>query len=475
MQITETTKILIIEDEEAVSHSIAAYFEDSGFHTNIAQNGQKGVELFQTYQPDIILTDLRMPIMGGLEVIIKIKAISPDTPIIVLSGMGVVKDALDSLRLGAWDYVEKPLHDFAMLENMVKKALENYALKRQVSGLTEKLFSGALRKPELFAPIITRSPLIHTIFQYIEVIAATNQSVLITGESGVGKELFANAIHTASLRKGKLVALNVAGIDDQMFSDTLFGHTRGAFTGADRIREGLIAQAAGGTLFLDEIGDLKEASQIKLLRLLQEGEYFPIGSDYPRCSNARILLATHRNLKEMIATETFRQDLYYRLFAHQIAIPPLRERADDIPLLVEHYLHEAAHALGKKKPTPPPELIGYLQAYSFPGNVRELKAMVYEAVTRHNSGMLSLDSFLKAMGSREVKQTVTVDYGAKIVLRNKAGESIPTLQEAEDHLIQQAMEKAGNNQGIAAGYLGINRSALNKKLLKRRTEYAQTK
>lgn len=468
MNSSQTTKILIIEDDEAVSQSLAAYFEDIGFNTIIAANGKIGVKKFTQHQPDIVLTDLRMPIMGGLEVIRTIKGINPDVPIIVLSGMGVVKDAVESLRLGAWDYLEKPLHDFATLQNMVAKALENSTLKRQVAGLTEKLFSGKLRDEQIFNSITTRSPAMHKIFQYVEVIAPTAQPVLITGESGTGKELLANTIHAASGRKGKLVALNIAGLDDQMFADTLFGHARGAYTGADRLRDGLIAKASGGTLFLDEIGDLKEAAQVKLLRLLQEGEYFPLGSDSSRHSNARIVLATHRNLKEMVNSGEFRQDLYYRLFAHQITIPPLRERAEDIPLLLEQYLEEAAKELGKKKPSYPPQLIQYLQLYSFPGNVRELKAMIFDAVARHGSGILSMQFFRACIAGVSAPNLPINTQNAKIVLRCGNDESIPTLREAEDILITQAMSLASNNQGIAAEYLGINRSALNKKLIKRR-------
>ncbi|NVN91957.1 MAG: sigma-54-dependent Fis family transcriptional regulator [Desulfuromonadales bacterium] len=465
-------KLLVIEDEEAVSRGIATFFSDSGYEVIVAGNGVEGVAHFREEQPDIVFTDLRMPIMGGLDVIKAIKELSPDTPIIVISGTGVVKDAVESLRRGAWDYVEKPIHDLAALEHMVQKALENSHLRSQVAGLKQKLLSGTIRKPETFSAIITRSPAIHSIFQYIEVIGPTTQPVLICGETGTGKELFANAVHVASGRKGKLVALNVAGLDDQMFSDTLFGHAKGAFTGADRMREGLIAQAAGGTLFLDEIGDLKEASQIKLLRLLQEGEYFPVGSDFPRKSDARIVLATHRNLTEMVARESFRQDLYYRLFAHQISIPPLRERADDIPLLLEHYLHEAAASLNKKKPTPPPELCRYLQAYRFPGNIRELKAMAYESIARHSQGMLSMETFLKFMGAVSAPQPTEASPMAEIIVRNADGEHMPTLEEAEDVLINQAMRLAKENQGIAAGYLGINRSALNKKIQKRKNSDA---
>jgi DNA-binding NtrC family response regulator len=462
------TKLLIIEDDQAVCRGLATFFRDNGYEVIEAGNGQEGVALFRDNEPSVVFTDLRMPVMNGLDVIKAIKKLSPDTPIIVISGTGVVKDAVESLRLGAWDYVEKPVHDLEALDLMIKKALETSHLRSQVAGLKQKLLSGGISRPETFSSIITRTPAMQSIFQYIEVIGPTKQPVLICGETGTGKELFANAVHVSSGHKGKFVALNVAGLDDQIFSDTLFGHTRGAFTGADKNREGLVAQAVGGTLFLDEIGDLKESSQIKLLRLLQEGEYFPLGSDYPRKSDARLVLATHRNLAGLVSMEKFRQDLYYRLFAHQISIPPLRERPDDVPLLLEHYLHEAAANLNKKAPTLPPELCGYLQSYHFPGNVRELKAMVFEAVARHDRGVLSMDVFLNFMGKPVVTQQKRVSPLAEIVLRSANGERLPTLCEAEDILVDQAMRLAKGNQGIAAVYLGINRSALNKKLLKRK-------
>lgn len=211
------------------------------------------------------------------------------------------------------------------------------------------------------------------IFRYMEAVAASDQPVLVTGETGVGKEMVVRALHDASHRKGQFIAVNVAGLDDQAFSDTLFGHTRGAFTGADQAREGLVAKAAGGTLFLDEIGDLQLPSQIKLLRLLQEREYYPLGSDNGKKSDARIVVATNRDLKQMMEGNSFRSDLYYRLKTHRIQVPPLRDRLEDMPLLVNHFLDEAAAAIGKSRPVTPVELNGYLAAYSFPGNIRELK------------------------------------------------------------------------------------------------------
>ena len=246
--------------------------------------------------------------------------------------------------------------------------------------------------------MVTGNKKMRAIFQYVEVVAGTRQPIMITGETGVGKELVARAIHQLSGRKGDYVALNVAGLDDMMFSDTLFGHKKGAFTGADQAREGFIARAAGGTLFLDEIGDLNESSQIKLLRLLQEHEYYPVGSDIVSKSDARIVLATNRDLQKMIAAGKFRNDLYYRLCAHQIHIPPLRERLDDIPQLLDHFLATSAAMVNKKKPTPPPELAVLLSIYQFPGNMRELEALVFDAVARHASGILSMESFRAVIG-----------------------------------------------------------------------------
>ena len=254
-------------------------------------------------------------------------------------------------------------------------------------------FGSNLKNPEAFTNIITRNEAMLSIMQHVESIAATSETVLITGETGVGKELIAQAIHALSGRRGRLVPVNVAGLDDNVFSDTLFGHEKGAFTGADRRRRGQVQKAAGGTLFLDEIGDLSSASQVKLLRLLQEGEYLPLGSDDPQFSDCRILAATNVDVWELQRGHKFRSDLNFRLRTHHINIPPLRERIDDIHPLVVYFLGAAAESLGKSKPEVPAQLFKILEAYYFPGNVRELQAMVFDAISRHETGSLSLDVF----------------------------------------------------------------------------------
>jgi DNA-binding NtrC family response regulator len=255
--------------------------------------------------------------------------------------------------------------------------------------------------------------------------------------------------------------VNVAGLDDTMFADTLFGHVRGAFTGATEVRSGMVERAAEGTLFLDEIGDLSLASQVKLLRLLQEGEYYPLGSDRPRWIRARVVVATHQDLMARQASGAFRKDLYYRLRSHHVHIPPLRERRGDIPLLLDAFLAEAAREFGKKKPTPPKALAVLLANHAFPGNVRELRAMVYDAVGAHQGRLLSMDAFKQAIGEGEA---------GRIAARGAEApgnpflplERLPTLGESRQLLVEEALRRAEGNQSIAARLLGISQSALSK-------------
>jgi DNA-binding NtrC family response regulator len=462
----KTVSLLIIEDEQDLRLSIAAYFADLGFQITEAGDGRAGLELFRTIHPALVFTDLRMPVLDGFAVIEAIAQESPDTPIIVISGTGEITDAVRAMRLGARDFVLKPVFELEELELAVKRALNESALQLEVNALKNRLLGVDQTCHPAFETIITVDPVMGAVFRYLEVVSTTSQPIMIQGETGTGKELVASAIHAASGRSGAFVAVNVAGLDEQAFSDTLFGHTRGAFTGADKPREGLIGQASGGTLFLDEIGDLGANLQVKLLRLLQEGEYYPLGSDIPRITNARIVVATHANLQQLVANGQFRQDLYYRLKAHQVTIPPLRDRRSDVPLLLNFFLGSAARQLGRKKPTVPPELLCYLAAYSFPGNIRELQALVFDAVARHGSGVLSMQSFLDAIGQKRESVTPPTGQQAVILLRDAVGERTPTLEEAERLLVAQALCQAGGNQGAAASILGISRNALNKKLIR---------
>ncbi len=325
------------------------------------------------------------------------------------------------------------------------------------------------RQIGLIAGIITQNKDIFSVFEYIHSIAESSQPILITGETGTGKELIAKTIHKSSKVRGEMVTVNAAGLDDNVFSDTLFGHTKGAFTGADRVRRGLIEKAGFGTLFLDEIGDLSSMSQVKLLRLLQEGEYLPIGQDESKHSNARILTATNVNLWLLEGKGRFRKDLNFRLRTHHINIPPLKDRLDDLPLLVDHFLEKAAKKLNKKKPTPPKELIPLLSTYSFPGNIRELEAMVFDAVSRHTERIISLKTFkshMDRMQKAEKKNRGEEENGQPFVT---FPEELPTIKETTQILVDEAMKRAAGNQTIASKMLGISRQALGKRLKNHRS------
>lgn len=458
--ISSVTTILLIDDEQAVLRSFATFFEDCGYRVLEAMSGRDGLELFRKQSPDLVFTDLRMPEIDGFAVLSALKQESPETPVIVISGAGVIAEAIKAVKLGAWDYVSKPVRNLAELEIIAKKALEDRELRNEVAALRDRILDGKLLHPHTFAQILTKDPGMIRIFQYVEAISPSSQPVLVTGQTGTGKELVAEAVHKVSGRNGPFVAVNLGGLDDQMFSDTLFGHLKGAFTGAERVREGMIVQASAGTLFLDEIGELTEVSQVRLLRLLQEQEYFPLGSDTPRKSSARIVAATNRDLAAMVKEGRFRQDLYYRLCTHHVQLPPLSCRKTDIPLLTDHFVSEASTAMNKRTPPIPEELYRYLAAYDFPGNVRELKSMVYDAIARHRNGPLAKESFLQAMGNLSPNNRLSSIETMSCV--KASDDRMPTLKEAEEALIKKALELSGGNQGVAARYLGITRQGLNK-------------
>lgn len=458
--------ILLVDDEPHILKTSEMILASHGITGVSAINDSREVIPFLSARPvAVIVLDLHMPYVSGLELLPKITKDFPHIPVILMTAIDEAETAVACMKAGAFDYLVKPA-DSERLAACVRKALERGDLSSELTSLKKRLLTDRLDHPAAFAGIITGDKKMRAIFQYVEVVAGLRQPVLITGETGTGKELIARAVHELSCCTGEFVAINVAGLDDNMFSDTLFGHKKGAFTGADQSREGLIARAAHGTLFLDEIGDLNELSQIKLLRLLQEKEYYPAGSDIPRMSDARIVMATNRDLQNLIAAKKFRNDLYYRLFAHQITIPPLRERRDDIPLLLDHFLAASAAATNRKKPTPPPELALLLSLYNFPGNVRELEAMVFDAVARHGSGILSMESFRGVIGAEQpavhLGETAPQLSGEKAL--NGIFGHFPTIEEVERYMIAEAMRMAQGNQGIAAKLLGMGRQTLNKRL-----------
>ena len=456
--------VLLVDDEPAWLRSLRLTLERSAGITNIitCQDSRKVMELLEQHEIGLVLLDLNMPHLSGDQLIGMIAERHPEIAVIVISGMNQIESAVNCIKQGAFDYFVKTVEEDRLVSGVLR-AIRMLELERQNREMSSRMLSGELKCPAAFAGIVTADRAMHAIFSYIEAVALSTEPLLILGESGVGKELIARAAHTLSGCRGQLVSVNVAGLDDVVFADTLFGHTRGAFTGADQPRRGMIEEATDGTLFLDEIGDLSIASQVKLLRLLQEGEYFPLGSDRPKRLKARVVVATHQNLSLKQESGSFRRDLYYRLCTHMVQVPPLRERKGDLAPLLDHFLEEASRTLGKKKPTPPRELLQLLATYSFPGNIRELKALVYNAVSVHRDRVLSMDTFMKSIIRQDTKQNLPATTGPEKNLF--AGlERLPTFGEAAELLVEEAMSRANGNQTIAARLLGISQPALSKRL-----------
>jgi DNA-binding NtrC family response regulator len=462
--------LLLVDDESEILFSASMTLSGAIRHRIMTENdSRKVLPLLEKQEMAAIVLDLNMPGITGQELLRCITCDYPHIPVLILTASATVEMAVDCMKMGAFDYLVKPV-DNARLIATVQRALELRRLRDEVDSLKNRLLEGELRHGEAFAPIITRSNKMRSVFSYLESVAGTDLPVLITGETGVGKDLIARAIHDVSAREGKFIAVNIAGLDDHVFPDTLFGHRKGAFTGADHTREGLVAEAANGTLLLEEIGDLCEPCQIKLLRLIQTNEYYPLGSDVAKRSTARIIATTNRDLQQMMSAGDFRRDLYYRLSIHSCRVPPLRERREDIPDLFRHFLTAAALKLGKKEPSYSDGLVNHLSAYSFPGNVRELQSMVYDAMAQHKSGVLSPAYFVKALGEGEESpgfQQESTLSGFPEGMDNPFPR-FPTLQESEARLIEQAMEMARGNQRDAASLLGISRQALNNRLVRKR-------
>jgi DNA-binding NtrC family response regulator len=395
----------------------------------------------------VVVLDLSLPKLSGQELLHHIADEFPQLPVIVITALAEVGHAVSCMRAGACDYLIKPI--------------KNEEFVAAIDRVRERSRAEDYTTTAGFPDIVTQDLQMLKLLKQIRAVSRYGQPVLITGETGVGKELFAEAVHLSGRSGGALVTVNVAGLDDAVFSDTLFGHRKGAFTGAEQPRDGLIKKAAGGTLFLDEIGELREVSQIKLLRLIQEHEYLPLGADTPATSDAQIVVATNRDPKRLLEQGWLREDLYYRLCCHHFHVPPLRERTADIALLLDHFLAKAAREMAKAKPAYPVELLRMLERYHFPGNVRELQAMVYDAVALHEKGALSLAGFRNKTGSSSSylalsdaeKESVTVTF-----------KGFPSMREAQTLLISEALRIANGNQGEAATLLGISRQALNNRL-----------
>ncbi len=456
--------IIVVDDDVGVLRRVERMLRFEGYgDVVLCERADDAWPALEATRPLAMILDLMMPGVDGYAMLERMRAERPDVPVIVATAIDDLDAVVRCMKAGAFDYVPKSA-DTARLVASLEHAAMIGRLLDDNKALRDSLLSDDSRVSGYFEHIVTRDRKMTDIFRYIAAIARSDKPILITGESGTGKELFAAAAHAASGRSGELVTVNIAGLDDAMFSDTLFGHKRGAFTGAETDRPGLIERAKGGTLFLDEIGDLPQQSQVKLLRLIEQRRYYPLGADLTRSSDALIVAATNKDLQKACAAGTFRQDLYFRLETHLIRLPPLRDRPGDLPLLVELFVARAAEKFGKPAPAVPAELYELLGAYDFPGNVRELESMVHDAVGRASGRCLSLDSFRTRVFKPENRPAVSRTLVSGLF---SSLPSLPTLHEASDALIEEALSRAGGNQGVAAGLLGLSRTALNRRLKQR--------
>ncbi len=452
--------ILVVDDEHDVARAITRTLRINGYNNlNRLSDSREVLNTIEDAGASLVLLDITMPHIKGDELLNEISARYPYLPVIMATASDSIELVVNCMRKGAYDYIKKPLSSGRLLAS-ISGALEVWELRRENEALRNKEKEGVPQNPDYFKRIVTQNSEMTRLFRYIETIAPSSQVVMVSGETGVGKELVSYAIHKASGRKGSFIAVNVAGVDDGVFADTLFGHVKGAFTGAHTKRAGQIKKAAAGTLFLDEIGDLSLKSQIKLLRLLQEKVYLPLGADTVRESDARIIVATNKNLDEMVARGAFRRDLYYRLYAHHVAVPPLRDRFDDLPLLIDHFVRLAADELGTRVLKVPTQIYPYLRNYVFRGNIRELQAIILNAVSRQNGPYLGLNTIETVITREKCQKRDSVKNTSEDMPLVSFGSALPTMKEMRHHLVKEALERADGNVSLAAKLVGITRQSL---------------
>ncbi|MGB3211799.1 MAG: sigma-54 dependent transcriptional regulator [Desulforhopalus sp.] len=459
--------ILLVDDEPAELEAYSLLLTSMGMkNVRTLSDSRSVLATIESMQSPVVFLDLNMPHMSGQDVLRELKIKKPQIPVIIVTADSEIETAVECLKLGAQDYLVKPI-DLKMFSSALRNALEIGLLRNEVMSLKGISFSSRKYLNKAFDQIVTKSPLMFGLFQYIESIATSGLPTLILGETGSGKELIAKAIHEVSGLPGDFIAVDISGLDDALFSDTLFGHAKGAFTGADTMRAGMLEKTGEGTIFLDEIGDLSEVSQVKLLRLLQEKVYYPLGSDQPKQCRARIITAANKDLSKLAGQEgEFRMDLYYRLSTHLLKVPPLRDRREDIPLLVDHLITNGAVAMNKPIPTISHQAMNLLMQHPFWGNIRELKAYISDAVARCTNGHIQEDLIAERLSGAASANNSEGIYTNKNPLEALFGH-FPTLEELVEYAIDSALNFSDNNQSQASRLLGISRQALNKRLRKK--------
>jgi DNA-binding NtrC family response regulator len=453
--------IVIVDDEQEITNSYEILLKKKGYKNFRLYNSSVDfLDELGGEEPAVLFLDIRMPHMNGEEVLAEIKSRGMLSSVYIISGTEDVATAVRCIQNGALDYIVKPIDKDRFHTNLMK-GLEFYKVKTELSSIKKDMENSFCFTNPAFQKVVTRSRNIEDILKYISNVAVGDAPILITGETGTGKDLMAEAVHISSGRAGRFIPVNISAFDEHLFNDTLFGHVKGAFTGADKHRPGVLANADNGTVFLDEIGDLDESSQIKLLRLLQNKEYFPVGADAPSSTNARIVAATHADLKAKVEAGTFRQDLYYRLSSHMVSLPPLRDRQDDIDLLIYHFYNSYMAKMGMEYRDVSDEFITAMLHHDFPGNVRELQAVVQDYVMLFKGKSISKPELKKFLASHHIGMD-SADSVRNTYFKYEG--HFPTLKEMETFLVKEAISRTNGNQSKAASLLGISRQAMNKRL-----------
>ena len=438
--------ILTIDDEENIRSGLCDNFELEGYEVKQAANGKDGLSLVKKGGIDLVITDLRMDGISGEEVVRHITTENPGIPVIVLTGHGSIDDATKAIKMGAYDFLTKPL-DLDHLNKIVKNALEGLELKIQKNEL-----QAALDSRKVFSEIIGKSTALKSVLDKVSRVAPSKTTVLITGESGVGKEGIAEAIHRLSPRKDKpLVKVHCAALSESLLESELFGHEEGAFTGADKMQKGRFELAHGGSIFLDEIGEISPSVQVKLLRVLQNRQFERVGGEKTIDVDVRIIAATNRNLEDEVKAGRFREDLYYRLNVVSVDVPPLRERKEDIPLLISSFLEKFNEENGKNVKGFDSKARSALTNFSWPGNIRQLQNVVEGCVAMSISDTVKLSDLPDYLQKVSAGQTISIPVGT-------------TMDEAELIIINETLASCGGNKTRCAEILGIGRKTLHRKL-----------
>jgi DNA-binding NtrC family response regulator len=442
--------VLVVDDESAILDTLRILLRNEGFEPHIANGGKKAIEQIDVVNPDIILTDIRMPNVSGVEVLAAARQNDPDVPVILMTAQATLQSAMQAVNAGAFYYIQKPFRNDELIA-ILRRAAEHRRLRVENRSLRQEI--RRREQTESKRPI-GRSKAWLDILRLAETVAPTDSTVLIQGESGTGKEVLARFIHDLSSRTdGPFLSINCGALPESLLESELFGHTKGSFTGAVKDKPGLFTASAHGTFFLDEIGETTPATQVKLLRALQHREVIPVGATDATPVDTRVIAATNRDLDEEIRVGRFRSDLYYRLNVISIHLPPLRQRRDDIPVLAEHFLHEISRHRNEPSKRLHAGAVAALQEYQWPGNVRELENALERAVILTKGDEIDLDSLPERVTMRKAEPLVSGRAPAN-----------PTLEAVERAYIMWVLQSEGGNKSRAAEVLGIDPSTLYRKL-----------